>query len=516
MKARYPITPKSGKRNTTADIHWCELDPYGKKYFLDGKKVSAREAVRIMRGFDNRAIVFFPELRLQVGKLIPPFLENGVLIGAGDVVRNLHYKEEGKTIYLSDASLFFVNPKLENMQALNEALFETMQVKMGATPGNTAMRIVRRFCGIKALWQPSDDIREVSRGSLTGGALHWQTGEYREAWKYDIHSAYAWAMKDIIIPLQPRLHEGMSNHSSDGMVFIATIDYETDKTFSPLTVYGFDEEAYHPTRAQNIKVALNHIDIQTLMNAGNLEIKKIHNTITWTQGTKLLEESMTRIDQLQTERKDIKPALKVIRNAIFGKFAEHDEMASLTLEPLGKTNKEVIDIIEAGSSLYMLTREEKYNPAPQHNPLFAGLITATIRDRIYKTIDENTVYVDTDGFISTQERAELETGETQGDWYLDERGKALVLGPRIYGLSGKTKIAGQHEYVSMNKLRMALENEIQVYESTITNPLLMDGQRDGSRTIKKIKYPHVEAVEDNLFVTRSPTVKIKSKLPDWI
>lgn len=516
MKAAYPITPKSGKRNAPADIHWCESDERGKKYTLDGSILTPHRIAQTIRTFDNRAIVFFPDLRVMIGKIIPHLLEHGTLTGAGDVVRSLHYKEDGKVIFLADASLYFLNPKFEQMQLLNKSLFEYFQVRLAPTPGNTAMRTVRRFIGIKALFQPGDEVREISRAALVGGALHWDVGKYDRAYKYDIHSAYAWAMKDVIMPLQPRLHNGVSNISSDGLVMVACVDFEIDKKFSPLTLYGQDEDAYHPTRAENITIALNHIDLQTLLRTGQLQIKKILNTITWTNGPPILQETMQRIDELQTMMPEIKPALKVIRNAVYGKFAERDEMSALTLEPLAHTRKEVVDIIEAGNFLYMLTREQKYNSAPQHNPLFAGLITSTIRSRIYETIDENTVYVDTDGFISTTPRMDLKTGTEQGDWYLDEQGRAIVLGPRIYGLAGKSKIAGQHEYVSIQQLTRALEKEIEVYESTVSNPLYLDGQRDNMRTIKKIKYPHVEARENTLFVTRSPTVKIKSKLPDWI
>ena len=95
-------------------------------------------------------------------------------------------------------------------------------------------------------------------------------------------------------------------------------------------------------------------------------------------------------------------------------------------------------------------------------------------------------------------------------------GHGIILGPRIYGLAGKNKIAGQHEHVSMHELTRALAQEIKVYETISPNPMRMEKIKTSERTLRSIKYPVVTARDGFLFVTRYPTIRIMSKIPNWL
>lgn len=514
MKAAYPLTPKSGKRAEPVVQLWAELDQRRRCYYINGKRYSYQDAARFISSLPTRAIVFFPDLRAQVGKLVPYLMERGELSGAGDQLRSLHYIMDKHVVYLSDASLYFPEPTAALITGFADALYGQFNVRLAPTPGNTAMRIMRRFLGIKSIWQTGDLIRKLARASLSGGALHWQTGSYPMAYKYDIRSAYASAMAGIHYPIQPRLWSGIPKVSVDGFMFVAEIDYETDNTFSPLVIYGNDDEAYHPTRAQNVLVALNNTDITTLSSVGDLKIKRVISSISWQEGPQILSEVMARMEELQRAYKHLTPAIKTTRNATYGKVAEGDEMSTLTLKlytPELK-DKEIVDILEADEWLFALVREHKYKPAPQHNSLFAGLITAEVRARVYSAIDENTVYVDTDGMISTAPR-NLDFGENWGDWRYEGKGQAVILGPRIYGMAGTTKIAGQHKPVSMSVLLKGMQEEIKVAEMITPNPLTLERVKTTQRTLSAIKYPHVEAIDDNLYITRSPTITVRAKIP---
>ncbi len=514
MKAAYPLTPKSGKRVEPVVQLWAELDQRKRCYYINGKRYSYQNAARFIAGLPARAIVFFPDLRAQVGKLVPYLMEYGELSGAGDQLRSLHFIQDKHVVFMSDASLYFPEPTAALITGFADALYGELNVRLAPTPGNTAMRIMRRFLGIKCVWQTGDLIRKLARASLSGGALHWQTGSYPMAYKYDIRSAYASAMAGIHYPIQPRLWTGIPKSSVDGFMFVAEIDYETDNVFSPLVIYGNDDEAYHPTSAKNVLVALNNTDLITLSSVGRLKINRVISSISWQEGPQILSEVMAKMEQLQNGYKHLTPAIKTTRNATYGKIAEGDEMSTLTLKLYTPDlrNKEIIDILEADDWLFALVREHKYKPAPQHNSLFAGLITADVRARVYSAIDEDTIYVDTDGLISTKPRT-LQFGERWGDWRIEDAGQAVILGPRIYGMAGKTKVAGQHKSVPMSTLLKGMQEEVKVAELITPNPLTLERIKTTQRTLSAIKYPHVEAEDDNLYITRSPTITVRAKIP---
>lgn len=515
MKARYPITPQSGKRTMPIEWLWIELDERGRKYWINEQSYKPQQAAEKIMNMPAKSVIFFPNLREQVGKLIPYLMQHGELSGAGDQLRSLHFIQGEHVIFLSDASLYFPNPSAQLISELGLALYDELHVRLAPTPGNTAMRIMRRFVGISSIWQPGDLINDIARGSLTGGALHWNVGQYSQAYKYDIRSAYAWAMSDAIYPIQTRLEFGPPTGKNAGFILVAEINYESENKFSPLIIYGNDDEAYHPTRSEKTLVAINQIDLASLGQNGLLHINKIVASVSWQAGPPILADTIAKLEDLQNKYKTLTPAIKTIRNAIYGKFAESDNMSTLTLKMYSKDliGKDIVDVIESDNYLFALVREHKYKPAPQHNPLFAGLITARVRSRLYDAIDNDTVYADTDGFISTKPR-ELDFGERWGQWRNEGSGEAVVLGPRIYGMANKTKIAGQHKEVSMRELMKALDNEVRVAETITPNPMLLEKIRTTYRTLHSLKYPHVETRLDNLYITRSPTIKIKSKIPD--
>lgn len=516
-KAAYPLTSTPGTRTAPAVIFWAELDERRRRYYISGKSYTYTRAADFIRQLPARSIVFFPDLRIHVGKLIPYLMEYGELSGAGDQLKSLHFIQGKQTVFLSDASLYFRDPTPELMDQLNAALYDELHVRLAPTPGNTAMRVTRRFIGDAVVWQPNELSRYASRASLFGGALHWKIGDYPTAYKYDIRSAYARAMTDIKFPQQLTTHRGIPKGSVDGFVLVANIDYETERMFSPLFVYGEDEEVYHPTAAKNIIMALNDTDLAILNDCGKLTINKIYTSYSWSGGEAILAEPMSQLEMLQRKYMQLTPAIKTTRNAVYGKFAEADEMTMLSMKLFSRDMAagSIAEFIESDDNLFALVRETAFKPAPQHNPLFAGLITAAVRKRLYLAMDQNTIYADTDGFISTAPR-ELDFGDRWGDWRFEGGGHAVILGGRIYGLAGKTKIAGQHQHVTMYQLMKGLEEEISVAETIVPNPLLMEKVRTMRRTIAAIKYPHVEAVEDKLYITRSPTIRIRSQLPDII
>jgi hypothetical protein len=527
MKANYPLTARpfktisrSGKPVKFNPLKWNYCEKRGKNFLIDGKKYSPENCTSFILNSHTRTVIFFPSLKQHIGNLIPLLLHSGAeLDTAGNELISIHILFEGRTIYLASANLFFPeNPSRENLSALIE-IFESLYIRIAPTPGSTAIRCLRRLLpDNSALWQHGELFNSLTRGFLSGGALHWKTGLYPDVYKYDIKAAYAFAMQKIKNPIRVRTLSKIPDR--DGRyALVADINYSSHLEFSPLAIRGADGIVYHPSKAENVTVALNSIDLNTLSKHGKLTINNIRTVLFWEEGEYIFNPFIEKMEMLQNKFPEIKQPIKIIRNSVFGKFAESDEMTVSRIIPytpgMGHACT-VQDIIESENQLYAIVSEKRPGFAPYHNPLIASIIPAIIREKTYSSIDDSTVYVDTDGFISKEKRDDITLGNKYGDWELEDNGNCIIIGPRAYAIDDRIKISGQHLKINRTLLESTLTAPVKIQNAIYPNPFTMQKIKYGNRTIRSIKYPRVTVEGNTLFVTRSPTREIVAVCPDFI
>lgn len=318
---------------------------------------------------------------------------------------------------------------------------ERAGTRPGSTPGVTALKIAQALSPERFV-APGRHVQKWARYSFSAGARHAVPGVYKQAYLYDIHSAYPEAMGYDL----PFGRWRYGHKEAPFWIARAVIDYQSDLDFSPLWIRGADHKLYHPTEARGVTVILNSIDIQTLEAHGRLRIRKITDRIGF--GLKpLLAPVQQFLSAWQDTYPQYRKAIKVMRNAVYGKLVQKDIHSRYIL-------KLIDDRAEARRSGHLFRQYNgyeyglfKYDQTAYgfcDTPV-ASAITAAVRSKLYNAIDQNTIAVRTDSVLSTCQRPDLNAGGAVGQWSLQDSGEAVVFGGDGYILHDKPHMDGvQH------------------------------------------------------------------------
>jgi hypothetical protein len=102
-----------------------------------------------------------------------------------------------------------------------------------------------------------------------------------------------------------------------------------------------------------------------------------------------------------------------------------------------------------GKMIQVTTKKRRFGPSPLEyetthetgslfNPIYASIITANTRVRLYDALDDSTVAMATDSIISEREPV-LDYGSDLGQWQRENTGEAVVVGSGVYALRGGIK-----------------------------------------------------------------------------
>jgi hypothetical protein len=315
------------------------------------------------------------------------------------------------------------------------------------SPGATSLKSYRAVMPvpIKAKGKP---IRKLSQLAISGGALHWEPGYYNRVWSYDINASYPGVMREIGFPLRVTAFIDREP-KTDRFIAMVNIDYKTELKFSPLAVKAEGGLTYHPVIAKNLTVVLTYLDILILQALGDLKINQFIEGIFWDKEYPLFDSWVNMIENYITENPGAKSFLKTTSRALHSKFSQvpgvpiaeyrqikrgelksrmHDIFEIIPLDD-GRLIGKFLEIKEPGFQSYLF-------------PHYEALILSGGRYNLYRFVDENTVYTDTDNIISTVERPDLEIGPEIGKWKVQAVGECYILGPRSYTIGKQAKQSG--------------------------------------------------------------------------
>lgn len=292
-----------------------------------------------------------------------------------------------------------------------------------ATAGGTAMRLLAALSPSAQL-APSGRIQKFSQFAYSAGARHSRTGHYKRAFLYDIHSAYPHVMRR---PLPFGMF--IAQRKSEFTISRLTINYDAFDPFSPLWVRDTDGKIFHPVHARNLTCILNSIDVETLDRHGKLRIIKEHEFV-GCEMIAALDPVQAYLDDWQMQAPAYRQPLKIIRNAIYGKLAQRQQQYHYTLKAIDNPAAAARSgelYREYNGYEFGLYRHEVHARSYNHLPA-AGAITALVRSRMYDAIDENTIAIRTDSILSAARRSDLTQGGLEGQWDVQDAGRAIVFG----------------------------------------------------------------------------------------
>lgn len=410
---------------------------------------------------------------------------------------------------------------------LESLLCKYFGVYPSRTPGATALKCwrVTMPSNVKAR---SPRIRKLIERSLRGGALHWQPGYYDTSYHYDINAAYVSCMKVLEYPLHVQTFSGHAP-PSDQWIATVVLSYKTEKQFSPFSTRIEDKTTIHPTEVKHLRTCITYIDYQVMGLLGEVTIHEWIEGIYWKpeRAYPVFRDWAEIVETASQESVKAKYFLKVVSRALHSKFAQTGgaeittikQVKPATLEKLIKSGKcSDIYLLNNGKIAVKFVTREKPKFKPFLIPDWETLTLAAGRLLLYTTMDENTIYLDTDCIISTTPRPDLPAGTGFGLWKLQNSGPCVIAGPRMYVYPNMVKSAGIYT-PDRKELEAALWNTargkiavLTAYERSgilATGGTINQNEKTRDHEIKQIPYPKSVANGLTAVVTRSPAKKYK-------
>lgn len=406
---------------------------------------------------------------------------------------------------------------------------EYFGIHISKTPGATGLRTYRT--------KMTDDIKKKGRGvteltreAIYPGALHWRQGYYQKAFLYDINAAYPFVMGNY--PYPKILTAFTGNPPSSNWIATARLDYKTNRPFSPYCVKLPGGGMVRPEEVYNHTATLTHVDYMLLKLTGTVKIHEFIEGVYWkdNQQDYIFRQWYETIKKACEENPVNKFVLKVLSRALHSKFAQVPGMVInqyMQVHPrqvrlyVAEPGVDVTQLIPMENGGLMICTQQRLDPTfkSYDRPDLEALTLSYARLYLYSVLDENTIYADTDGFISTTERTDLDIGAEFGQWKEVTRGEAYILGPRYYIVGNRVRASGINpaNFVELKKaLQLGAIGEVSVIEalenhnifSRIENPT-------GTRlhTIKAKNYPRALVDTRDIYITASPTIAKKLTLP---
>lgn len=403
------------------------------------------------------------------------------------------------------------------------AIKRAFGVHPSKSPGATALKMWRTTIK-EPVFAKGKTTRRFSKAACMAGAIHWKHGAYSEAYLYDINAAYPHVMRNTKFPVKMAAFIGKPR--SDRWIALVKINYKSRVRFSPLSMRDKQTDlVMHPDEAYGVRAILTYIDMETLIKNGDLEVTDWLEGVQWEQEDEQpLFERWAEIVEASSGTPDDKALLKVSSRALHSKFAQNtvSKVARVVrvnspddiFEYRDGSIKDVFDLPDGGMAVLHEQRTvSKFRP--YWRPEWEALTQAACRAMLYAAIDENTIYCDTDGLISTVPRTDLPMSSVMGDWKLSDSGPCTIIGPRWYTIGATAKAAGVRP-TSAEALRSAIPQALTrtMKVEAIEAPSIRQIKKKATtrqHTIRAIKYPHVLAKGSRLFITRSPTVRSPAK-----
>lgn len=386
-----------------------------------------------------------------------------------------------------------------------DILKEQFNVFPSKSPGTTALKLYKSMLPV-VLKPRSIRVRKLTVNSVKAGALHWQPGVYNHAWMYDINASYPYAMRMMM----PRYSQAFSGKQPKTKYWIATVklSYECIEKFSPLHIPATDDYHYSVNKATDLVTTINYIDYDIMRNMGDLKITEWIEGVYWNRWqTSPIFDAWSRRIEVLSEIPEYKPLLKIISRALHSKFNQTNKPIIGVVRKISpkmvERTRNIVNLFELwdGGLGVIIQKSPRISFRAYDLPEYESLTLSRGRYLLYSMIDEDTVYADTDCIISVKERPDLNVGTRFGEWKVSDYGMCAIAGPRMYAFKDTVKASGIFS-LDKDSLRHA------IYKAAEGEKAVMETEDGGKFSIRQIKYPCVEVVGDDAYVTRSPTIKV--------
>lgn len=299
----------------------------------------------------------------------------------------------------------------------------------------------------------AQEIRDAFRGANTTA---FKIGKFTDATQVDANGLYAHCMRTMRFP-NLATEKKVTNPPVDelkselGEIGVACVTVQAPNiTLGYLPIRYADYQVF-PTN-KTMKGTWTFLELQQALRLG-YEILHCHYYVRWHQSginpfTKFIDELYAIEKKCETKME--KAPIKLIRNNLFGKFAQYRRYKEYDIIYRAEMSDKLLEGYTIRSSMgaqYVIEKEgDRYEPY-YVNPIISCLITATARDFLYQHLikipHEDLLYCDTDGIIFKGNHLNAFTiGKELGEWKIEAQGDCKILGEKRYYIADRVKISG--------------------------------------------------------------------------
>lgn len=332
--------------------------------------------------------------------------------------------------------------------------------------------------------QISRYVNDIGRQAYNGGRVQvFKHGVFKQVNVYDVNSMYPYVMFKHIYPINSEYH--------------LTTNF---KDLPGLWLCDFHHTGISPIyrKGEEVKKTTKEPIWLTTEEAKNVKLTKVHRGFTFINNEYIFKDYVLSLYEQRTKKTGLGFVSKLLMNSLYGKFAQREDCASIVYsEDMPKPNWTPLSM---GKAFYSVpsTRVVVHQFVP-----VSALITANARMELYRYLDGDTIYCDTDSIHTTKH---MDTDISIGGLKLEFSGQGIYVGKKLYCLKGDSVIVkakgvkthGNPLYGGYANLTwkdyLKMDNGLSVvcrYDTMPTLREVIDGERSCSvkkriRTLRKL------------------------------
>lgn len=300
----------------------------------------------------------------------------------------------------------------------------------------------------------SNKIREAFRGGMN---QCFKIGKFKNVTLVDANALYAYCMTKIDFPdlrtetFNKNVPVGMLKKYFNDFIGVARVKLYSPAQSLPFLPVRFTKYTVYPSN-KHLRGTWTFAELKKAIELG-YEIQECEWCIRWTKSEinplKGFVEYLYNIEK-DLETKEQKLPLKLIRNNLYGKFAQNKANKDYKLVDRYKIHeytKEGYKPVSSVDNKYICVKEVSDYVPSYNNPIISALITAYGRMYLWEFLKrvpyDDRLYCDTDSIAFKGDYLDLfNISNKMGDWKIEVQGNAKFLGEKRYYIDDKAKISG--------------------------------------------------------------------------
>lgn len=374
----------------------------------------------------------------------------------------------------------------------------------------------------KRMQTPRTDYTRYTRLGLRGGRVEaFKSGEFENCYDIDIKAMYTSIMCNMDFPnlftetvVDQNAMKSISEKELLNMIGVVKCTVKCPNLQLPFLPCKYNKVQLYPVNAE-VRGVWTTIELRKALELG-YKIKEKEWAIVYVKSeVNPLKSFLEKIYKVEKEDMTMKPVVKMIRNSIFGKFAQETrsfETKTILRKDSLTLMRDGWRFVRAFGNQYVLKKDTGLTLPPYYAPMVSAWVTALGRIRLFEDMSKipykDLIYCDTDGLIVRNNHLKkLKVGNDMGDWAIVSEGlPCMISGEKWYSIGDKVRASGipkrdltkdvltSEEGITVKKMRTFKEALLEGDISTVGS---FDETKVINRMLRKrdIQYPR-EIVEE--------------------